>query len=79
MIAIRGTQLGGTPLEEQNDLCADWWLMDRDQPGYDFCNQFTEDQMNYFNQLLEFLHEVKQFKCYTHYCMNWYYEIYVYS
>ena len=59
MIAIRGTQLGGTPLEEQNDLCADWWLMDRDQPGYDFCNQFTEDQMNYFNQLLEFLHEVK--------------------
>ena len=75
MVAVRGTQLGGTPLEEQNDLCADWWLMDRDQPGYSFCDQFTEDEMNYFKQLLEFLHEVSQYEFYTLYCTNLYCKI----
>ena len=60
MVAIRGTQLGGTPLEEQNDICADWCLMDRDDPGYEFCDKFTVDQMNYFQQLVEFLHEVRE-------------------
>ena len=59
MVAIRGTQLGGTLLEEQNDICADWWLMDREDPGYEFCDKFTVDQMNYFQQLVEFSHEVR--------------------
>ncbi len=58
MIAIRGTQLGGTELEEQNDLCAGWWLLDRDEPAYDFCHQFNEEQMDYYKQLQAFLQEV---------------------
>ena len=60
MVAIRGTQLGGTTIEEQNDVCADWWLMDRDEPKYEFCDKFTVDQMNYFQQLVKFLQEVSK-------------------
>lgn len=57
MVAIRGTQLGGTAIEEQNDLCAYWWLLE--ERLSDFCDQFTEDQMNYLKQLEQFPEEVR--------------------
>ena len=57
MIAVRGTKMGFE--EEVSDQCANWWMSLRG-PGMEYCHQnFTENQLDYYHQLQDFVHEVR--------------------
>ena len=58
MIAIRGIHIKNVTAESM-DICAIWWLT-RNDPSLKICTLlFSEYQMNYFQQLLDFVSEVR--------------------
>ena len=58
MIAIRGMHIKNVTAEIM-DMCAIWWLTMRD-PSLKICTLlYSECQINYFQQLLDFVNEVR--------------------
>ena len=60
ILAVRSVMLDD-PVDKFWDLCALWYMSDTNRDGYDFCpSKFTTDEMNYLQQLHQYIDKVKE-------------------